>query len=123
MGMRGLDNARMIKVDKTKLIDTIKINKKEHVSEFNEAVVLYKKEALKQLKVQTENAKSGTLDIRLHLVSPVNREENYDKLISMFDWELEGEVELSQGEFNEYVLNETSFAKSAKLANSTYLGL
>ena len=38
----------------------------------------------------------------------------------MFEWDVEDEVELQQGEFLEYVQDETSFALEAKLSNSAY---
>jgi hypothetical protein len=39
----------------------------------------------------------------------------------MFEWEISDIIVLDQNEFNEYVLDETSFAREAKLLNSTYL--
>jgi hypothetical protein len=41
----------------------------------------------------------------------------------MFDWEINESVTLSQSEFNEYILDETSFAREAKMMNSSYLSL
>jgi hypothetical protein len=40
----------------------------------------------------------------------------------MFDWEINESVTLSQSEFNEYILDETSF-REAKMMNSSYLSL
>jgi hypothetical protein len=39
----------------------------------------------------------------------------------MFEWEVEDFVELEQQEFNEYVQDETDFARMAKLSNSAYI--
>lgn len=39
----------------------------------------------------------------------------------MFNWEVETEVELEQQEFNEYVQDETEFARQASMSNSMYL--
>ncbi len=41
----------------------------------------------------------------------------------MFDWEENELVTLSQSEFNEYVLDETSFAREAKIMNQSYMSL
>lgn len=118
--MRHNANARMIKVDKSKLIEKIKLNKQNHIAEYNQAVLDYRAEAEKQLKEQMEALAAGSLKIKIQLVTPVNEEAEYDKLLQMFDWEVESLVELSQGEFNEYILDETPFALQAKMSNSTY---
>jgi len=111
---------RTIKVKKADLIAKIKENKKNHVADYKQAVVAYKKEAIKQLKELTENAKAGQMNLQLKLVTPVDNSANYDKIISMFEWEVEDIVELDQNEFNEYVNDETSFAVQAKMLNATY---
>ena len=117
--MRHTGN-RTIKVDKEDLIDKIKENKKRHEEEYEKAVVAYKKEALKQLAAEMERVEGGALDAKLNLITPVNNSENYDKIIEMFKWEVEDEVELSQLEFNEYVQDETEFAREAKFNNTFY---
>lgn len=119
--MRHNPNSRTIKVKKSDLLDKIKVNKENHKKEYEEAVVAYRIEARKQLNQQKKSLEKGDLNLRLNLVAPVNMEAEYDKLIQIFEWEVEDHVELSTGEFNEYVLDETQFAVSAKMLNSTYL--
>lgn len=113
-------SSRMIKVKKEDLIKKIEENKETHITEYEEAVIAYKNEALKQLKTLTKNAKNDKMDLQLQLVTPVDNTEKYDKLVVQFDWEVEEEVELSQSEFNQYVHDDTEFARSAKFYNSTY---
>jgi len=38
----------------------------------------------------------------------------------MFDWEVDDVVELTQNEFNEYVLDENSFTIMAQTSNGMY---
>jgi hypothetical protein len=66
---------------------------------------------------------NGSLKVSVNLTSPSNKESEYDKLSAMFEWELADEVVLTQNEFNEYVLDETSFAREARLQNSSYSSL
>lgn len=117
--MRHYGN-RKIKVEKQKLIEKIKKNKLNHFEEFNKAVIAYKKEALEQLEKLTEKVNDGALDIKLNLITPVNNSANYDKIIEMFEWEVEDIVELEQQEFLEYVQDETDFAVTARMSNMTY---
>lgn len=119
--MRQRSDARVIKVNKQKLIDKIIENKNNHSAEYEKAVKAYKIEAERQLKKQLADLESGSLKINVNLTSPTNKTDEYDKILSMFKWEEEDIVELSQGEFNEYILDETQFAIQAKFINSTYL--
>lgn len=112
---------RKIKVKKSELLDKIKANREQHIKDFDAAVIAYKEEALKQLKKQTDRVEKGALDATLDLVTPVDSRVEYDKLILMFEMEVEDIVELDQQEFNQYVHDETAFAIVAKFSNSTYL--
>lgn len=113
---------RTVTVKKTELIAKIKENKESHIAEYEKAVEAYKVEAKRQLREQTKKLRNGELDLYLNLVSPVNNSSEYDKIVKMFEWELKDEVELSQGEFNQYVLDELPFSIRAKSLNNTYLG-
>lgn len=113
---------RTITVNKEQLINKIKENKAAHIEAYKKAVVAYKAEALKQINEQLESVNSGSLNAKLELVTPVNNEANYDKIIEMFNWEVNAEIELSQQEFNEYVQDETEFARHAMMSNAMYLG-
>lgn len=114
--------SRTIKVNKAKLIAKIEENKARHIEAYAKAVVAYKAEALKQLAEQTKIAEEGGLMIKVSLTTPVDNRKNYDKIIDMFNWEVEEEVELEQQEFNEYVQDETEFARHAFASNQMYLG-
>lgn len=111
---------RTLKISKSELIKKIKENKETHIKEYDEAVIAYGIEARKQLEKITEELNSGSLKIRLNLVTPVNRSEEYDKVIGMFEWELESALELTQREFNEYVYDDNDSARTTKMLNSTY---
>ena len=112
--------SRKINLKKDELIKKIKENKETHIKEFNEAVIAYKEAALKQLAALTKDADGGALDIKLDLITPVNNADNYDKIIEMFEWEVNEVVELEQDEFKEYVQDETDFAVQARMSNTFY---
>lgn len=118
-----INGSREIEVKKDDLISTIRKHKENHQVEYAKAVEAYKIEAKKQLLKQLKALKNGSLEIRVNLVAPSNKTDEYDKIIEMFIWEIKDTVTLSQGEFNEYILDETSFAREAKLMNSHYLNL
>lgn len=111
---------RQIKIKKKELITKLRENKEKHIKDYNEAVVAYKKKAQEELVKSQKRLNEGALDIKIVLVTPVNKSEEYDKIIEMFNWEVEELISLSQGEFNEYIHDESDFSKASFLANSTY---
>ena len=116
------NGSRTIKVKKADLIARIEENKETHIVAYAKAVEAYKKEALKQLAELTKRVENGDMTVKLNLTTPVDNRKNYDKIIDMFNWEVEDIVELEQSEFNEYVQDETEFARHAMMSNSMYLG-
>jgi hypothetical protein len=112
---------RTVTINKAKLVEKIKENKEVHIKDYNEAVEAYKLEALKQLEKAKTELDNGSLSIRIQLTTPVNRAEEYDKVIEMFNWEVKEEIELTQHEFNEYVHDDNDSSRNAKMMNSMYL--
>lgn len=116
-----MNGSRVIQLTKAKLIARITENEKKHIAAYNQAVKAYKVEALKQLAELTKAAKTGDTSLRLNLTTPVDNRKNYAKIREMFEWDNRDEIELEQQEFNEYVLDETEYARHAQMSNSMYL--
>lgn len=141
---------RIVKVKKEELLAKIRENRAAHIKEYEEAVDAFKematreiqklhsvlnegvKEVKKELKVYQGNVDEGALkvafnikmpQIALNLITPEDKRDDYDKLITMFEMEVEDVVELTQGEFNQYIHDETDWAVQAKMSNSSYLAL
>ena len=112
---------REVSIEKKKLIEKIKNNKAAHILEYTEAVTAYKLEAKKQLKDLQYKLNHGELDLHLQLVKPVDRTSKFDKLIEMFEWEVDDIIKLSSDEFNEYVHDDTYDATTARFANASYM--
>lgn len=116
-----MNGNRSMTVKKAELLKRIRENEKTHAAAYAKAVIIYKKEALKQLAELTKMAKSGNLTIKLNLTTPVDNRKNYKKIIDMFEMEIADEVVLSQDEYNEYVLDETEASRHALMSNSMYM--
>jgi hypothetical protein len=113
---------REVQIEKSKLIAKIKENRDSHQKDWEEAVEAYRKEATKQLRELGKKLKDGKTDLQLNLVTPVNRVEDYNKVIEMFEWDVNEVVSLTQREFNEYVHDETQSAVHARMMNASYKG-
>ena len=109
-----------MKIKRDQLIEKIKENKEKHLVEYEKAVEAYRREASKQLKSCAKELKGGSLTIKLSLITPVNRATEYDKVIEMFNWEVDNEIELTQKEFNEYVHDDNESSRLASFANTSY---
>lgn len=116
------NGSRTMKVVKADLIKTINENKETHIKAYAKAEIAYKAEALKQLTKLTSEVNDGSLKIKLNLTTPVDNRKNYDKIVGMFEWDVEDKVELTQQEYNEYILDETESARHAMMSNQAYLG-
>jgi len=112
---------REVTINKANLIAKIVENRDAHIKEYELGVEAYRKEAEKQIKRFSKDLKEGKLGLKIDLVSPVNRADEYNKVIEMFEWEVSDTVKLTQKEFNEYIHDDNSSAQSAKFFNSTYL--
>lgn len=113
---------RIIKVKTQEVIDALIQNKENHVKDYEEAVEAYRSAAEKQLKQRLKDLRGGSLKIELQLTHPENKAEDYDKLIKMFEMEVEDVIELEQSEFNQYIHDDLPFAKAARMSNSFYKG-
>jgi enoyl reductase-like protein len=116
------NGSRTVQISKSKLIEKIRENKKNHIESYEKAVIAYKKKALTQLEELKIAAENGDIKLRLDLTTPIDNSKHYDSIIEMFEWEERDSVELSQQEFNEYVQDKTESSRIASMSNSMYLG-
>jgi hypothetical protein len=115
-------NSRIVTIRKSELLARISENKEKHIKDYNEAVAAYHVEALRQLNEEKRALAKGSLNIRISLITPLDKREEYDKIAEIFKWEIKDEVELSLGEFNEYVLDDNDWAVASRAQNSMYKG-
>jgi hypothetical protein len=111
---------RTVTIKKEDLLEALKVNKAAHIKDYNEAVIAYKKEGLKQLLKLKLRIEGGALDIMLNLVTPIDNSDTYDENIKLFEWEVNDEVELTKDEFDELVLDKSHYTTQAYFSNSTY---
>lgn len=111
---------RTINLSKAALIAKIKENKENHIKDYKEAVEAYKLEAKEQLEKQLKELGEGSLDIKLDLIKPVDRTKEYDKVVEMFEWENNSNVDLTQQEFTMYVQDQEPSAVHARMLNASY---
>lgn len=116
-----MKSIRMARLD---LLTIVRENKQKHISLFNESVNDYKTLVL---KISLENkvlAESGQLSefkkLKLYPTPPVSYESSYAKAIRMLELCIDEIVEISEDEFNQFVLDEWHWKNMFVSSNALY---
>lgn len=111
-----------VSVDKDRLLSTLRANREKHVSEYNEAVKIYREEACRALRRRANEIKAEeTLSHRIDLVEPQTFAEDYDRAIAMAEWSVEETIDLDESEFRSYVLDEWAWRRAFAANTSSYI--
>lgn len=145
---RGWDE-RTVTVDRQKLIETLKSNREKHSNSFREAISGYKHLAMERLVKLRERAKANVDDnfddikikierfnpneesllsdtvtlvnsMNFHLEVPQNHTKSYDVAIQMAEWEVNPTVELTQSQFQCFVLDDWDWKKKFESLSKSY---
>lgn len=115
---------RVVKVNKTELLEIVRKNQISHVAQYDEAVADYKALALQIAKDNMKLAKKGTLaDIAAmsHMPSPpVSYEAAYTRAIRMLEMSVENVLELEEYIFNQLVMDEWDWKQAFSTSNTMY---
>lgn len=121
MAMR-MNNIRMTtKVDRFKLLETLRANRAKHakiVAEAREGYILKAREALERRLAQLATGQLASLSFSL--VPPMDYTETYDNSIAMLEWNVQDEVELEADEFRQLVRDEWDWTDMFLTNNSRY---
>lgn len=138
---------RTVKVDTFKLLTALKENKEKHVKEYEEAVLGYKEVAKARLEAelgkaelklqrnfQLLNAKIDQFEVEdqndtvvllehvmFSMKVPQNHEKAYEVAIQMAEWEVGNTVELTQSQFQCFVLDDWDWKNEFEAVTKRYL--
>lgn len=102
-----------IKVDKAKLIKTLKRNRKAHRKIFLQGQEVYRQKMIEELDRALDEAKNGgTIRRSFSLPVPEDHTEDFDTVIQMMEWSEGKKVYLSTREFQTYVENKWGWQAS-----------
>lgn len=116
------DKMREVKVKKEELLEILKENRDKHRKVFNEAMTGYRAEAIKQLDINIQKAKTGGKVITfIRLEEPTDQTDDYERAIGMLEMCVDDEINVSSQEYQQYVLDKWNWSDQFNLTNSTYL--
>lgn len=114
---------RTVTVNKGKLIKAMEENRLIHKKEYEEVIKEYKDELQKRLKktmVEIKN-KHHNFPHGVFNDEPKNNINDYERVISMLYMSIDNTIELTQDEYNNYVLDNWSWKDRFELSKSTYM--
>lgn len=111
-----------ITVNKNQLLETLRTNRAQHESDYKEAVEVYNTKAAEWFIESAQLAEQGEVRRNLDLPLPTKFLDEYDQAIGMMEWEVDPQVELTQEQFSQWVMNKWTwsqhFAGSTQFYNS-----
>ena len=140
---------RTVTVDRLKLLDTLKTNRETHQREYRESVAGYRQAAIKELERQLAKAvrlvqENGSIirmkiekfdpddplddlvtvisSISFNLEVPKDHTKSYDVAIEMATWEVSETIELTQSQFQCFVMDDWEWKREFEGLNKTYSG-
>ena len=112
---------KTVKINKADLLDAIKFNRKKHQNEVLEAIKAYKQKALNEYQEAIKLLQDTNKVSRINLQEPVDKRDDYDRVIKMLEMSADAVIELDSHEFDQYVMDNWEWKNHAIFANSTYI--
>lgn len=113
----------IVKIKKSELLETLRKNRQEHRAIFEEAQVGYRAEAIKLLDKALQDAKAGrTIITFVKLNSPIDQTKDYDRAIKMIEMSVDENIEISEADFANYVLDDWHWKQNFMTTNAFYCG-
>jgi len=112
---------RTVKVKKTELIDELTANKAKHEKNVSLALTGYKADVVKKLEKKIEAVKNGKLITQVYFDIPENHAKDYDRALKQLDMSVDNEIELTDQEFQQYVMDEWGWKQQFLSSNSGYI--
>lgn len=111
-----------ITVMKSRLLETLRQNRDEHKGLFLQAQEKYRERVIQELDRRLADATAGRkIDIFFSLPEPVDYTGEFDKAISMVEWDEGNTVDLSEKDFQRYVLNKWEWEHLFAANTASYL--
>lgn len=110
-----------VKVRRTHLLESIKVNRDKHRDVFLKAQEGYRTMVIEELDRMLQEAKDGKpIKRAISLVEPQDHTEDYDRVIAMLEMSVDNEIEIDSTSFDQYVNDRWSWKQFAESTNALY---
>lgn len=112
---------KVVKVNRGALLGVIQENRDKHRAIFQEALDGYKDEALRLLNGHIDRIKRGKVStVFVSLPAPQDHTRDYDRILRMLNMSVDAEVELSEPDFAQYVMDDWAWKREFLTTASVY---
>jgi hypothetical protein len=113
---------REVTVPKDKLLGTMKLNRDQHRAVFLKAQKKYRAAVISALDDRLQQAREGgVINLGFALPAPQDFTAEYDAAIAQIEWDMGDTVTLSEEDFNQFVLNQWSWARAFAASTELYV--
>lgn len=108
-----------------KLLDYLESNKKNHIKNYNDAVLNYRKKFEDRCRNEFDKMKNNenyVPKISENLNPPVNYIEQYDNAIAMLKMHIGPDIEIDEKDYKKFIKDEWEWSYNFLSSNSKYLG-
>lgn len=111
-----------VKVKISDLKEKLKTNREGHRALFLKAQEGYRQTVIELLEKTLEEARNHKrIDMRFHLPAPVDQTKDYDRVLAMLEMSVDDEIEITQHEFANYVMDDWAWKDQFMASNQLYL--
>lgn len=115
---------KTVTVKREELLNVVRSNRERHREIFLRAQEEFRKRAVEELEKRLADARNGKhFDQHLGMIEPVDRTDDYDRIISMLEMTVNHEIDLTQDEYAAYVMDDWSWKRQWVHANSSYVAI
>lgn len=109
------------RIKKEALLTVLREARAGHRATFDQAIEDYKIAVIAELESRLEDAKKGKrLNQQFLLVQPQDHTKDYDRIIKQLEMDVDDEVDLSQQEFANYVMDQWSWSEQFTQTSMVY---
>lgn len=95
-----------VTVNKSALIEALVRNREEHRANFERALRGYHERSIQLLQQHIDRIREGKVErVYVSLPIPEDHTDDYDRVIAQMEWSIHEEIELSNRDFDQYVLD------------------
>lgn len=112
-----------VEVEKSKLIETLHANRRQHMTTFAEASANYRTSVVLAMRDRADAIAGGAeIDTHFELPKPEDHTEDYDEAIQQLEWDRQSYVKLDTQQFRQWVLDKWRWELAFLSNTASYTG-
>jgi len=109
-----------VTVQKHTLVEELKKNEAQHIKDLELAFTGYKELVVQKLEKKIKAVQAGKMISQVYFDIPENHTKDYDRALKMCEMSVDSEINLTQRDFNQYVMDEWNWKDNFTSSNTAY---